>query len=239
MFLFNKYMINISNKYKNVMNKMKLNNLSTLIKNTTKNNSKYYLGTFLLFNSLLISYNDNNMDKNDLSIITRNSNIMNISSINNSINNTNNIEFEKCRPNKDEWIRMDDEVLNSEEFKSFIKNNVIHDTLVGEGLLEKHEIYKKININHKKNKLLHHDNIITEITTEHNKDNTNTNINLNHDNPEIICIVQFGNALNGHPGVVHGGIISMMFDNCFGWVFLASKLNPGFTANLNVNFRYL
>ena len=58
-----------------------------------------------------------------------------------------------------------------------------------------------------------------------------------NDDEEITCIIHFGNKLNGHPGIVHGGIISTAIDNTFGWLFTALNYPPSFTANLNVNFR--
>lgn len=54
---------------------------------------------------------------------------------------------------------------------------------------------------------------------------------------EILCLIKFGGGLNGHPGVIHGGITSLVIDNSFGWLFIALKTLPGFTANLNINFR--
>jgi hypothetical protein len=62
-------------------------------------------------------------------------------------------------------------------------------------------------------------------------------IYAHRDTGDIICLVAFGNALNGHAGIVHGGITALAFDNSFGWVFLAKKLDPAFTANLNINYR--
>lgn len=43
--------------------------------------------------------------------------------------------------------------------------------------------------------------------------------------------------MNGHPGVVHGGLTSAMFDNTFGWLFFALGKPAAVTANLNVDFR--
>lgn len=57
------------------------------------------------------------------------------------------------------------------------------------------------------------------------------------DEPELACIVRIGEKLCGHPGIVHGGVISSLFDNSFGWIFFACHENAGFTANLSVNFR--
>jgi hypothetical protein len=54
---------------------------------------------------------------------------------------------------------------------------------------------------------------------------------------ELLCIIKFGSSLNGYPGVVHGGITGLMFDNSFGWLLLSSKAPPSVTANLNINYR--
>ncbi len=54
---------------------------------------------------------------------------------------------------------------------------------------------------------------------------------------EVAAIVHIGEHLCGHPGIVHGGIISALFDNTFGWLFFAMKQPPAFTANLNINYR--
>jgi uncharacterized protein (TIGR00369 family) len=57
------------------------------------------------------------------------------------------------------------------------------------------------------------------------------------DAQEIACIIRVGEKLCGHPGVIHGGVVSTLFDNSFGWLFFAVGEKAGFTANLNVNFR--
>ena len=54
---------------------------------------------------------------------------------------------------------------------------------------------------------------------------------------EVACLIHIGDKLNGHPGIVHGGIISTAFDNSYGWLFFTLGIPPAFTANLNVNFR--
>lgn len=55
--------------------------------------------------------------------------------------------------------------------------------------------------------------------------------------PMIISIIKFGNALNGHPGVLHGGITGLLFDNTFGWLFYSLNISKSVTANLNINYR--
>jgi hypothetical protein len=54
---------------------------------------------------------------------------------------------------------------------------------------------------------------------------------------DIICLVRFGKSLNGHNGIVHGGITALTFDNSFGWLFIANETAPAFTANLSINYR--
>jgi len=54
---------------------------------------------------------------------------------------------------------------------------------------------------------------------------------------EILAVVVFGKALNGHPKVVHGGITALVFDNSFGWLFLCLEKPLAVTANLSINYR--
>jgi hypothetical protein len=105
-------------------------------------------------------------------------------------------------PSSDEYIRIDQLQWNSPDFKSkFLKDNALHDTLNGEGMIETFQVFQ-----HKTNN-------------------------------DIYCIVKFGDKVNGYPGVVHGGISSLVLDTLYGWTFMANKLPAAFTANLNVNFR--
>jgi hypothetical protein len=59
----------------------------------------------------------------------------------------------------------------------------------------------------------------------------------NPDKGDIICLIKYGRSLNGHAGIMHGGITALTFDNSFGWLFLANKTPPAFTANISVNYR--
>ena len=48
--------------------------------------------------------------------------------------------------------------------------------------------------------------------------------------------------LNGHGGIVHGGIISLLFDEAMGWAHECLQEDPSttaVTANLTVDFRAL
>ena len=58
-----------------------------------------------------------------------------------------------------------------------------------------------------------------------------------NDDGEVKSIIKFGGSLNGYPGVVHGGITALLFDNCFGWLFISMGLPKAVTANLNVNYK--
>ena len=58
------------------------------------------------------------------------------------------------------------------------------------------------------------------------------------------CLI--GPRLTGHDGIVHGGILALLFDEACGWGYegltygwgkLGSSDQPGMTANLSVNFK--
>eukprot|EP00284_Hemiselmis_tepida_P005660 CAMPEP_0174929224 /NCGR_PEP_ID=MMETSP1355-20121228/27087_1 /TAXON_ID=464990 /ORGANISM="Hemiselmis tepida, Strain CCMP443" /LENGTH=235 /DNA_ID=CAMNT_0016175417 /DNA_START=44 /DNA_END=751 /DNA_ORIENTATION=+ len=53
----------------------------------------------------------------------------------------------------------------------------------------------------------------------------------------VKCVWHFGSDGVGHPKTVHGGCISMAFDESFGHAFLSLGRGMGFTAFLNTNFR--
>lgn len=57
------------------------------------------------------------------------------------------------------------------------------------------------------------------------------------DGSEIMGVIKLGTAINGYPGIVHGGITALLFDDTFGWLFMAMQLPPSVTANLNINYR--
>lgn len=59
----------------------------------------------------------------------------------------------------------------------------------------------------------------------------------NGDKKEVAAVIAIGENLCGHPGIVHGGIISTLFDNTFGWLFTTLEIPPAFTANLSINYR--
>lgn len=62
-------------------------------------------------------------------------------------------------------------------------------------------------------------------------------IYINKQTEELVAVIKFGNALNGHPGIVHGGILGLLIDNSFGILFLLLNKPLCVTANLNINYR--
>ena len=53
----------------------------------------------------------------------------------------------------------------------------------------------------------------------------------------IVAHAKFGDKVNGHAGVVHGGILSLVFDDFLGFGFEALGVKKAVTANLNIDFR--
>lgn len=54
---------------------------------------------------------------------------------------------------------------------------------------------------------------------------------------EILCIVDFGEAVVGWPQIVHGGISALLIDNTFGWLLFAYHKPMSVTANLHLDYR--
>lgn len=52
-----------------------------------------------------------------------------------------------------------------------------------------------------------------------------------------VAFVKFGNNLDGFPGMVHGGILSMVADDVLGFGNEVLGIRMAFTANLSVNYR--
>jgi acyl-coenzyme A thioesterase PaaI-like protein len=54
----------------------------------------------------------------------------------------------------------------------------------------------------------------------------------------IVAYVKFGDRVNGHPTVVHGGILSLIFDDALGFGYEAlGDVKMAVTANLKVDYR--
>jgi acyl-coenzyme A thioesterase PaaI-like protein len=92
--------------------------------------------------------------------------------------------------------------------------------LLGDDLIEQFEVYRRKRCD--------------------SQTNTNTT-NTKDDHPILLMNVTIGRILTGHEGIVHGGIITLLFDEAMAWgceVIREDPSIPAVTANLNVNFRH-
>jgi acyl-coenzyme A thioesterase PaaI-like protein len=55
----------------------------------------------------------------------------------------------------------------------------------------------------------------------------------------VEAAVQFGRGVDGHPGVVHGGILALVVDDVLGFAYSVAdpSVDVAVTANLNMNYR--
>ena len=65
---------------------------------------------------------------------------------------------------------------------------------------------------------------------------------LDGDSPKsAIILIKLGNFVDGHNGIVHGGLVSAIIDEMFGALFFKANTHNksihGVTANLNINYR--
>mmetsp|Transcript_22996 Transcript_22996/g.54580 ORF Transcript_22996/g.54580 Transcript_22996/m.54580 type:complete len:365 (+) Transcript_22996:34-1128(+) len=101
--------------------------------------------------------------------------------------------------------------------------HAIFGVLHNEGLIERYEIWKK-----KEN----------ENEEQEREDvQQRTAASLSDDENVIVAFVSFGHRLNGHVGIVHGGILSLVVDDLCGFAFEAIGVQHAVTANLSLNYR--
>ncbi|KAJ3258640.1 hypothetical protein HK103_003429 [Boothiomyces macroporosus] len=55
----------------------------------------------------------------------------------------------------------------------------------------------------------------------------------------VVVFLQLGHSLTGHPGIIHGGLISALFDDIMGEMFYSHTERKyfGFTASLKIDYR--
>lgn len=104
---------------------------------------------------------------------------------------------------------------------SELDSHAIFGPLLGADLIERFNVYKRVNT-------------IGTTVLQESKEQPDKN--------EIAVVdIKLGTSLNGHGGVVHGGIISLLLDTALGYAYHVllhgDKDNIAVTANLNINFR--
>lgn len=107
---------------------------------------------------------------------------------------------------------------NDVDRTSLMESHAIFGPLWGEGLIERYHVYKRINTSNELPQSLR------ELT---------------------VVDLKVGKKLNGHDGIIHGGIISLLFDEAMGWAYECLQQQDQIdstgmiivTANLTVNFR--
>jgi acyl-coenzyme A thioesterase PaaI-like protein len=52
----------------------------------------------------------------------------------------------------------------------------------------------------------------------------------------FVADIPLGHKLDGHEGVVHGGVLAMLFDDAMGMAFGAMGVTMALTANLSVDY---
>jgi acyl-coenzyme A thioesterase PaaI-like protein len=105
---------------------------------------------------------------------------------------------------------------------SLLDSHAVFGALSGKGLIERYNVYRRVNLGGEK--LLSKSSSKQELT---------------------VVDLKLGSRLNGHGGIAHGGIISLLFDEAMGWAYeclqedsnIDSSAFTAVTANLTVDFR--
>ena len=114
--------------------------------------------------------------------------------------------------------------------RSQTESHAIFGPLLGEGRIERYNFYRRV----------HHPVDSAKLQLNHRS--------VKGAEPIEVAVgdVQLGNQVNGHEGIVHGGIISLIFDDAMGWGYEALLMSDAdldadmtkiVTANLNIDYR--
>ena len=104
-------------------------------------------------------------------------------------------------------------------------SHVIFGQLLQNGCIERYDVYQRINTTNNKN-----DNNGILLGEQQPR--------ANDESPELIVAdIELGSNLDGHEGIVHGGILAMLFDDAMGMAFSAMGIPMAVTANLTVDYR--
>ncbi len=67
-------------------------------------------------------------------------------------------------------------------------------------------------------------------------------LSFNHDEGEKLttCLITLPSDLEGWPGIIHGGIVTTILDECAYYAIMhsGSQWDNGFTTNINLNFEH-
>ena len=114
--------------------------------------------------------------------------------------------------------------------RSQTESHAIFGPLLGEGRIERYNFYRRV----------HHPVDSAKLQPNHNSAVGAEPIEV------AVGDVQLGNKVNGHEGIVHEGIISLIFDDAMGWGYEALLMSDAdldadmtkiVTANLNIDYR--
>ena len=119
-----------------------------------------------------------------------------------------------------------------------LTSHAVHGTLFGKGMVERFDIYQRI---------LKRDiacSTTSSSNNDHLKHRQQRQQQEQQQEREIIAVdIKMGNKLNGHEGIVHGGVISLLFDEAIGCACECIRLShdnllhlPAMTAYLNIDY---
>ena len=126
------------------------------------------------------------------------------------------------RPNQAQqypWMESNDEegyhyermIPPEEQREALEQSHVVFGTLLQDDLVSRYSVYRRVH---------------------HNKQEEES-----FPRELVVADVKFGSRVNGHEGIVHGGILALLLDDLMGYAFYAMGIRMAFTANLNVDYR--
>jgi acyl-coenzyme A thioesterase PaaI-like protein len=115
--------------------------------------------------------------------------------------------------------------------RSMAESHAIFGPLMGKNYIERYHVYRRV----------------ASSSSVQDEDDGMTDDQIKEQGPVEVAVadIRIGSQLNGHDGIVHGGIASLLFDDAMGWGYEAlvqqqqeeEENHIVVTANLTVNYR--
>jgi acyl-coenzyme A thioesterase PaaI-like protein len=110
--------------------------------------------------------------------------------------------------------------------RATVSSHAIIGTLLNDDRIERYDVYRRVSLS-----------TTTLPSTSMDKTEEEDEDRLSNHNTAVRAMVRFGGKLNGHPGIVHGGILALLIDDILGFGFVAANVKMAVTANLNIDYR--
>jgi acyl-coenzyme A thioesterase PaaI-like protein len=115
--------------------------------------------------------------------------------------------------------------------RATVSSHAIIGTLLNDDRIERYDVYRRVE------KVSLSTTTLASTSMDKTEVEEEEEDRLSNHNTAVRALVRLGGKLNGHQGIVHGGILALLIDDILGFGFVAANVKMAVTANLNIDYR--